>query len=232
MKKTILNLFTLFTIAISLNSCASLTACDCWEQSYTKSGLEFDKMSEAQQKTRAKCVDLFKNENNMEAECMETTKNSDDSDDSLETKIVTMKLPPKKQQNKLNIGDKVFGGVIIEIDKSGLHGLVMASEDQDDFIIKQEDDLPNKGYNRAFKVCNELVLNGFSDWRLPQGGELTLIYTNGEAFLSKKPGMYLDKFSTEFFINQSGNVCYKNINQEKVNYYRSDYYKVRAVREF
>ena len=64
MKKTILNLFTLFTIAISLNSCASLTACDCWEQSYTKSGLEFDKMSEAQQKTRAKCVDLFINENN------------------------------------------------------------------------------------------------------------------------------------------------------------------------
>lgn len=229
MKKTVLNLFGLSIIAISLNSCSSLTACDCWEQSYTKSGLEFDKMSESQQKIRAKCVDLFKNENNMEAECMETTKNSENS---LDSRIVTMKLPPKKQQNKLNIGDKVFGGVIIEIDKSGLHGLVMASEDQDDFIIKQEDDLPNKGYNRAFKVCNELVLNGFSDWRLPQGEELTLIYTNGEAFLSKKPGMYLDKFSTEFFINQSGNVCYNNINQEKVNYYRSDYYKVRAVREF
>ena len=232
MKKTVLNLFGLFTIAISLNSCTSLTACDCWKQSYTKSGLEFDKMSEAQQKTRANCVELFNNENNMEVECIEATKNYDNSDNSLDTKIVTMKLPPKKQQNKLNIGDKVFGGVIIEIDKSGLHGLVMALEDQDNFIIKQEDDLPNKEFNRAFKVCNELILNGFSDWRLPQGEELTLIYTNGEVFLSKKPGMYLDKFSTEFFINQSGNVCYNNINQEKVNYYRSDYYKVRAVREF
>lgn len=95
MKKTILNLFTLFTIAISLNSCASLTACDCWEQSYTKSGLEFDKMSEAQQKTRAKCVELFNNENNMKAECMESN-NSNNSEKSSNTKIVTMKLPPKK----------------------------------------------------------------------------------------------------------------------------------------
>ena len=165
MKKTVLNLFGLFIIAISFNSCASLTACDCWEQSYTKSGLEFDKMSEAQQKTRANCVDLFNNENNMEVECIEATKNYDNSDNSLDTKIVTMKLPPKKQQNKLNIGDKVFGGVIIEIDKSGLHGLVMALEDQDNFIIKQEDDLPNKEFNRAFKVCNELILNGFSEYK-------------------------------------------------------------------
>lgn len=98
MKKTTLNLFTLFTIGISLNSCASLTACDCWEQSYKKSGLEFDKMSEAQQKTRAKCVELFNNENNMEAECMESSKHSDNSDNSLDTKIVTIKLPPKKEK--------------------------------------------------------------------------------------------------------------------------------------
>ena len=97
MKKILLNLFGLFIIAILLNSCASLTACDCWEQSYTKSGLEFDKMREAQQKTRAKCVDLFKNENNMEVECIETNKQSDNSEKSSNTKIVTMKLPPKKQ---------------------------------------------------------------------------------------------------------------------------------------
>lgn len=97
MKKTILNLFTLFTIGISSNSCASLTACDCWEQSYTKSGLEFDKMSEAQQKIRAKCVELFNNENNMEVECRESSRNSNNSETSSETKIVTMKLPPKKQ---------------------------------------------------------------------------------------------------------------------------------------
>ena len=97
MKKTVLNLFGLFIIAISFNSCASLTACDCWEQSYTKSGLEFDKMSEAQQKTRAKCVDLFNNENNMKAECMESNNNSNNSQTAQETKIITVKLPPKKQ---------------------------------------------------------------------------------------------------------------------------------------
>jgi hypothetical protein len=82
---------------MSLNSCASLTACDCWEQSYTKSGLEFDKMNEAQQKTRAKCVELYNNENNMEVECMDSNNKSNNSDNSSETKIITVKLPPKKQ---------------------------------------------------------------------------------------------------------------------------------------
>lgn len=232
MKKSLLNLFALTIIVVSLNSCASLSACDCWKQSYTKSGLEFDKMNESQQTIRAKCVELFDNENNMEVECMESNNNSNNSNTSSETKITTMKLPPKKQQTKYKIGDKAFGGVIIKIDKTGLHGLVMTSEDVDNFIIKQEDDLPNKKYNRAFKACDELILNGFSDWRLPQENELTFIYTNGKPFLSKKPGMYLDKFSTEFFMNESGNVCYNLIDQETVNYYRSDDYKVRAVREF
>jgi hypothetical protein len=232
MKKIPMHLFGLFIIAISLNSCASLTACDCWEQSYTKSGLEFDKMSEAQQKIRAKCVELFDNENNMKAECMESNKNSNNSDTSSDTKIITMKLPPKKQQTKFKIGDKAFGGVIIKIDKIGIHGLVMTLEDVDNFIIKQDDDSPNKGYNRAFKACDELILNGFSDWRLPQENELTLIYTNGKPFLSNKPGMYLDKFSTEFFMNERGNVCYNLIDKETANYYRSDDYKVRGVREF
>lgn len=232
MKKSLLNLFALIIIVITLSSCASLTACDCWEQSYTKSGLEFDKMSESQQKTRAKCVELFNNENNMKAECMESNKNSNNLDNSSDTKIITMKLPPKKQQTKFKIGDKAFGGVIIKIDKIGIHGLVMALEDQDNFIIKQEDVSPNKGYNRVFKVCDELVLNGFSDWRLPQEKELTLIYTNGKPFLSNKPGIYLDKFSTSFFMNESGNICHSTIDKETVNYYRSDYYKVRAVREF
>jgi hypothetical protein len=97
MKETVLNLFGLFIIPILFNSCASLTACDCWEQSYTKSGLEFDKMSEAQQKTRANCVELYNNENNMEVECMDFNNKSNNSDSSSETKIITVKLPPKKQ---------------------------------------------------------------------------------------------------------------------------------------
>jgi hypothetical protein len=218
-------------------------ACDCWKQSYSKSGLEFDKMTMEQQKIRKKCVELFSNEKSMESACNSNSENSSNQSHSDEdTGITIVKLPPSKKDNNkeyeasvnktLKIGDKAFGGVIIEIDNYGKHGLVMSLKDQDNFLIKQEDDLPNKDYKRAFKVCNDLNLDGFNDWRLPEQNELTLIYTNGKKYLSDKPGMYLDKFSTSFFMNESGSVCYNRIDNETVNYYRGNDYKIRAVRKF
>lgn len=77
-------------------------ACDCWDQSYSKSGLEFDNMNSSQQVLRKKCFELFKDEKNMEAACNQTPKNSS-AETEADTKIIAIKLPPKKNPENLSL---------------------------------------------------------------------------------------------------------------------------------
>jgi hypothetical protein len=98
------------------------------------------------------------------------------------------------------VGDSYQGGIIFYIDSTGEHGLISASVDQSAggtgwgcycttingldstfgagsantaAIINQ---CPNLGI--AARVCDGLVLNGYSDWYLPSKLELDLMYTN------------------------------------------------------
>ncbi len=45
------------------------SACDCWNQSYEKSGMEFDRMNSDQQEFRNKCYKLFGDVESMKAAC-------------------------------------------------------------------------------------------------------------------------------------------------------------------
>jgi hypothetical protein len=59
------------------------------------------------------------------------------------------------------------GGIVVY--QSDGHGLVVASEDMD--AVRWDD---------AKKICIELDLNGFNNWRLPTKKELDILYKSRE----------------------------------------------------
>ena len=101
---------------------------------------------------------------------------------------------------KISIGDKVNGGIVFYVDTSGKHGLVAADQDQSGggtewgcycVAISGTDTSFGKGAANtvkivqqcsqatyAAKICDNLILNGYSDWYLPSNGELRLMYLN------------------------------------------------------
>jgi hypothetical protein len=98
------------------------------------------------------------------------------------------------------VGQSYQGGVIFYIDGTGQHGLISATTDQAAGVVWGCDNFSIPGISTAFgsgqsntnlivsatcsvpltaaKVCNDLVLNGYSDWFLPAMGELNLMYDN------------------------------------------------------
>jgi hypothetical protein len=150
------------------------------------------------------------------------------------------------------IGSSIAGGIVFYIDGTGQHGLVCAPSDEQGYfewgcngsyfgsishtvgtghygihlIISQCSERPI-----AASVCDDLVLNGYSDWYLPNWGELQLLYSN---LLGQGIGgfSHLDIYwsSSEFngsiaySVNFSNGLSYPN---SKANNYR-----VRAVRAF
>ena len=96
-----------------------------------------------------------------------------------------------------SIGQSYGGGIIFYVDGTGLHGLISATSDQSTgapwgceelFIggtgtaIGTGQANTNAIVNRcsesgiAARICDDLVLNGYSDWFLPSQDELNLLY--------------------------------------------------------
>ena len=100
--------------------------------------------------------------------------------------------------SSINIGSNYAGGIVFYVDGTGQHGLVCAPNDQGtmmwgctgtdivgnstafgtgqtntNLILAGCSDRPI-----AASVCDDLVLNGYSDWYLPSLAELQLMYTN------------------------------------------------------
>ena len=69
------------------------------------------------------------------------------------------------ETTKLKIGQKHQGGIIFYLDNSGKHGKVCT-----------ERDLGSFDWDSAMKECQNLNLNGYSDWYLPSIDELKLLY--------------------------------------------------------
>src|SRR6187455_2507507 len=59
----------------------------------------------------------------------------------------------------------IQGGIVVY--EANGHGLIVATSD-----------LGKQDWASAMKVCDELELNGYSDWRLPNREELNALYTN------------------------------------------------------
>jgi serine/threonine protein kinase len=88
--------------------------------------------------------------------------------------------------SKLKIGQKYQGGIIFYLDNSGKHGKVCS-----------ESDIGRFDWGSAIKECQNLNLNGYSDWYLPTMNDLKLLYTQKQIIPSLS--RYEDSFwsSTE-----------------------------------
>jgi hypothetical protein len=68
------------------------------------------------------------------------------------------------------LGDEAFGGVVIQLDETKQHGLVVAKADQVTFAM-------HKNWNDS-KAIVEAYTEGGEGWRLPTQTELELIYSS------------------------------------------------------
>jgi hypothetical protein len=153
-----------------------------------------------------------------------------------------------------SIGQAYQGGLIAFIDKTGLHGLIAATEDQsnvakwfngsntvigatgtaigtglantDAIIAKQA---TNYGVNYAAKICRDYRGGGYTDWYLPSKDELYQLFINKSV---------LGGFDTYFYWSSTEGNNYYALNQSFNNglqYYndtRYNKFNVRAVRAF
>jgi len=97
----------------------------------------------------------------------------------------------------LAVGNIFGGGTVFYLDSLGQYGLVCAPSDQGNFewgwgtdIVGTSDTIGTGQANTnlilagcstrpiAASVCDDLVLNGYSDWYLPSRDELQLMYSN------------------------------------------------------
>ena len=86
-----------------------------------------------------------------------------ENNNEIPTKVI--KVEPIIETIKLKIGQKHQGGIIFYLDNSGKHGKVCT-----------ERDLGSFDWDSAMKECQNLNLNGYSDWYLPSIDELKLLY--------------------------------------------------------
>lgn len=160
--------------------------------------------------------------------------------------------PEEVKKEKLTIGQKYGGGIIIYIDSTGEHGLIAAPSDQSTgaewgcegkTITGAESTEINSGENNtdsivrncntqntASGICEDMVLNGFSDWYLPSKDELDLMYKNKNVVGGLNGNTYWSssqyKDSGTLAWNQNFGNGFQNKN------HKSNKCRVRAVRAF
>ncbi len=85
--------------------------------------------------------------------------------------LILLATACKKNDSKIfTIGDEAFGGIVIQVDETKQHGLVVAKVDQVSFAM-------HKNWNDS-KALVEAYAEGGTGWRLPTQTELELIYSS------------------------------------------------------
>ena len=149
----------------------------------------------------------------------------------------------------LYYGKRYGGGIIFYIDEQKKHGLIMAETDQStgapfgcfetliggtnyEFGYGQANTtLIVNGCSEAgtaARICDELVLNGYSDWYLPSGKELDYMYYASDDFGNFYKGYYFS--SAEIGWNQSWALDFASGSMG--NLFKNELCRVRAIRAF
>lgn len=89
---------------------------------------------------------------------------------------------------------------------ANLNGLGSDGEDNTNVLTTVPNNIYHLGNTGAAKICNNLILNGFSDWYLPSIGELQVIFNN--QFLSGVLGTPGNTHWSSTEDNSSNSFCY------------------------
>ncbi len=146
------------------------------------------------------------------------------------------------------IGESYCGGIIFYVDSTKKHGLIAAANQ----MLRSRWGCFGKtiggtsaaigsgqtntlaiingcdSANTAAHLCDQLVLNGYSDWFLPSKDELDMLYKNKTPFRGLKTDYYWS--STEANANEA--VCQDFYDGHRMNYEKNRNYYVRAIRAF
>lgn len=76
----------------------------------------------------------------------------------------------KDELQTYSLGQEAFGGIVIQLDATNEHGLVVAKNDQVSYAM-------HKNWSDS-KTITESYAVGGNGWRLPTQSELELIYSN------------------------------------------------------
>jgi hypothetical protein len=161
----------------------------------------------------------------------------------------------KKEQasedtNAVEVGKNYGGGIIFYVDGSGNHGLIAAEADQNKHIrwyngtfistnttangigkgqLNTSSIISLQGSGSyAASLCDQLELNGYTDWFLPSKAELNLLYQQKSQVGGFSEGYYWS--STEYDSTHAWNQYFPYGPQYYAN--KSDSAFVRAVRAF
>ncbi|MCL2596155.1 MAG: DUF1566 domain-containing protein [Paludibacter sp.] len=155
---------------------------------------------------------------------------------------------------KLVIGLNYLGGIVAYIDETEKHGFIAAPSDQNTGIRWNNGSYITTGAtgtavgtgqsntilivqacgdgSYAAKLCDDLELNGYSDWFLPSIGELNILFQNRDLI----GGFSTSGSSTSYWSSSeysNSYAWYQNfINGAMSNALENYNYRVRAVRAF
>jgi len=152
-----------------------------------------------------------------------------------------------------SVGDHYQGGIVAYIDETEKHGLIAAPSDQSadsqwsngsDIYIDATGTAIGTGKSNttrivqaqgeggyAAKLCDDLVLNGYSDWYLPSKDELNILYQNRNLIGGFSSDYYWSSSKYEYDNYHAWNENFNNGDQDYLRY-TNTIYRVRAVRAF
>lgn len=110
------------------------------------------------------------------------------------------------------------------------HGGFVVFEENGHGLVAAITDLGSMDWTSAKTACEELILNGYSDWHLPSKEELNLVYVN-----LKQVGV--GGFANDYYWSSTeyrdGLAWCQNFNNGRQSYFnKGNMYDVRAVRAF
>lgn len=127
--------------------------------------------------------------------------------------------PPtaSKVKSPYTLGQVFGGGIIIHIDATGLHGLILSDKE-----------LGAQNYDAAMKKCTNFKGSGYYDWRLPTKDELGKIYA-----FRKEAGLFAKGAYWSATLDKGSNAWALNMYDGKPGTFSKEMsYYVRAVRAF